>query len=480
MFEQVVAATHLIATPATLSVMLLGIALGVFFGIMPGIGGLTALALLLPFIYDMDVTTGLCFLVATHAAIDAGGVVTSIMMGIPGSPANAAVIEDGFALRKEGRGLYAVGAALTASVAGGLFSAALLVVLLPVLQTVVLSFGSPEIFLIVLTGLTYVAVLGRGSTVKAFVAVGVGVFLSSVGYQRITGEPRLWFGIEYLLDGVRLIPLVLGLFAVPEIVNLLVAKKNISDENEHRESLRQMWPGAMEVVKRPLLLIKSSVIGMVIGIIPGVGGETAPFLAYASAKRTSDERIVGVIAPESSNNAKEGGALVPTLALGIPGSAGMAILMSGFLILGIDPGPKFINQHMDIALGLVFTLAITNVISALMVLPLASYVAKIIRIQGVILAPVLSALVIFGTYASNHNLYDVAALFVCGLMGIGMQRFSFSRPILILGFILAPIIETYLHISIQAYGMQMFTRPIFLVLLVLLVLSCIGLRKKRN
>jgi len=218
----------------------------------------------------------------------------------------------------------------------------------------------------------------------------------------------------------------------------------------------------------------------VIGIIPGVGGETAPFLAYASAKRTSDERIVGVIAPESSNNAKEGGALVPTLALGIPGSAGMAILMSGFLILGIDPGPKFINQHMDIALGLVFTLAITNVISALMVLPLASYVAKIIRIQGVILAPVLSALVIFGTYASNHNLYDVAALFVCGLMGIGMQRFSFSRPILILGFILAPIIETYLHISIQAYGMQMFTRPIFLVLLVLLVLSCIGLRKKRN
>ncbi|WP_167320876.1 tripartite tricarboxylate transporter permease [Desulfosudis oleivorans] len=478
MIEQVVAATHLIATPATLSVMLLGIVLGVFFGIMPGIGGLTALALLLPFIYDMNPATGLCFLVATHAAVDAGGVVTSIMLGIPGSPANAAVIEDGFALRREGRGLYAVGAALTASVAGGLFSAALLVVLLPVLQTVVLSFGSPEIFLIVLTGLTYVAVLGRGSTLKAFVAVALGVFLSSIGYQRITGEPRLWFGVEYLLDGVRLIPLVLGLFAVPEILNLFASKKRIDDTDNRRESIFQMWAGAREVFKRPLLLVKSSVIGMVVGIIPGVGGETAPFLAYASAKKSSNERIVGVIAPESSNNAKEGGALVPTLALGIPGSAGMAILMSGFLILGINPGPKFINQHMDIALGLVFTLAITNVVSALVVIPLAAYVAKIIRIQAVILAPALSALVIFGTYASSHNPYDVAALFACGLLGIGMQRFSFSRPILILSFILAPIIETYLHISIQAYGLGMFARPIFLVLLVVLVLSGIGLKKK--
>lgn len=479
MFEPILAAFQLITAPHTMLVVLFGIVLGVFFGIMPGIGGLTALALLLPFVYDMEPAAGLCFLLATHAAIDAGGLVTSIMLGIPGAPSNAAVIEDGFALKKEGRGLYAVGAALTASVAGGLVSVVLLVMLLPVLKHIVLSFGSPEIFLIVLTGLTYVAVLGKGSMVKAFIALAVGVFLSCVGYQRITGEPRFWFGIEYLLDGVRLVPLVLGLFAVPEIVNLFRAKKEV-DETGSREPLSQMWVGALEVFKRPQLFFRSTMIGMIVGIIPGVGGETAPFLAHAAAKKTSNEKIVGVIAPECSNNAKEGGALVPTLALGIPGSAGMALLMSGFLILGLDPGPKFINQHMDIALALAFTLALTNVVSALMMVPLASYVAKIVRVQGIILAPILSALVLFGTYASGHNAYDVAALLVFGLLGIGMQRFSFSRPVLILSFILAPIIETYLHISMQAYGMRMFTRPIFLALLVVLVFSGIGLRKKGN
>jgi len=479
MGAQFTAALQLIADPGILLVVLLGAALGVFFGILPGIGGLTALALLLPFIYDMDPAAGLCFLVATHAAIDSGGVVAAIMMGIPGSPANAAVIEDGFALKKEGRGLYAVGAALMASVLGGLLSALLLAALLPLLQQIVLAFGSPEIFLIVLTGLVYMAVLGKGSLGKAVIAVGVGVFLSSVGYQRISGEPRFWFGLEYLLDGVRLIPLVLGLFAVPEILNLVTRKRTVR-KTAGKESLRQLWQGAREVFRRPVLFFKSTLIGIMIGIIPGVGGETAPFLAYAAAKKKSAEKIVGVIAPECCNNAKEGGALVPTLALGIPGSAGMALLMSGFLILGIEPGPRFIGDHMDIALGLAAALALANVLSAILVLPLAGYVARIVQIKGIILAPLLSALVLFGTYASSHNPLDIAALLLCGMLGVAMERFGFSRPILILSFILAPIIETYLHISIQAYGWTMFGRPVFLALLVVLAGSIFGLRKKKD
>lgn len=228
------------------------------------------------------------------------------------------------------------------------------------------------------------------------------------------------------------------------------------------------------MIRRPGLFFRSTMIGLLVGMVPGVGGETAPFMAYAAAKKSAgakwrEGQIEGVIAPECSNNAKEGGALIPTLALGIPGSAGMAMLMGGFLVLGLEPGPDFLDNHLDLAIGLAFILAATNLIGALLMIPLAALVSHLSSLRGTLLAPLLLVLIVLGAYASANSELDVLAVFIFGLLGLAMKQLNYSRPALILGFILGPIIETYLHISLQAYGGGMFTRPIALVLLILLI-----------
>lgn len=477
-----------ISNPEIVLVAIGGVMIGLIFGILPGLGGLTTLALLLPFVYSMEPLIGLTFLLSAHAAVNTGGSVSAIILGIPGSPPNAATVADGFSLQQQGKGFYAVGAGLMASALGGILGALILILLLPVLQSVVLAFGAPEIFLLVLLGLAYATLLGQNHPVKGLLSASLGIFIATIGYQRATGIPRFWFGSEYMLDGIRLIPLILGLFAVPEIVSLILQKPNKKHTPSLLVNLKDIFSGAKEVIKHPWLFLRSSLIGVIVGIVPGVGGETAPYIAYAVAKsssKTSDSfgqgNIEGVIAPESSNNAKEGGSLVPTMALGIPGSASMSILLGGFLILGIEPGPDFLNNHMDLAKSLAFLLAATNILSALAMVPLSFGVARSAAIKGDILAPILLILVVAGTYISNSNILDVWAVFLFGAMGVLMKAFNFNRPALILGFILGDILETYLYITVQAYGLSFIARPISLcILLLLLAGPIIFFRRNRN
>jgi len=458
--------------------VLAGVPLGLIFGIIPGLGGLTALALLLPIVYGMEPMTGLAFLLSTHAVVYTGGSVTTILLGIPGSPPNAATLVDGHALNRRGAGGYALGAALMASGLGGLVGFVALVAMLPFLQAIVLSFGSPEIFFLALTGLTFVAVLGQGAMVKGLIAAGIGIVLAQIGYQRITGIPRFWMDIDYLLDGVRLVPLALGLFAVPEILALAVGGGRQITQSSARLARREVWRGATTVIRRWWLMASSSVIGIIVGIIPGIGGDTAPFIAYGYAKQTTrdDEEwgngaIGGVIAPESSNNAKEGGALVPTLALGIPGSAGMAVLLGAFLVLGIEPGPDFLSLHMDLAVGMAIVLAVANILAVVILMALVPSLTRIARLRPSLLVPVLLVLVIIGAYAINNSSVDVAATFVFGGLGMAMRAYGYSRPSLMLGFVLAPFVETYLFISLQAYGAWFFVRPGTLILIGFMVAS---------
>lgn len=469
-----------------LAVMAVAIPLGLAFGVLPGLSGLTALAVLLPFVYGMEPLVGLSFLLATHAVTYTGGSITAIVLGIPGSPANAATLMDGVPLGKRGEAGYAIGAALTASCLGGIVGFAVLLLLLPLLQPLVMSFGSPETFFVALLGLTYVAILGRGAMTKGLIAGGLGVFLALFGYQRITGVPRFWLDFDYLLDGFRLIPLVLGLFAIPEIVSLTAGTTGRVERATADLSWRRLWDGAKAVIKHRWLLLRSSITGVVVGTVPGVGGDTAPFLAYASAKQVSANRdsfgdgaIEGVIAPESSNNAKEGGALVPTLALGIPGSAGMAVLLGGFLLLGLEPGPYFLKDHMDLAVALAFVLAAANVLATVLMFALAKPLAGIALVRGQVLAPSLLALVVLGAYAVDNNPMDVIFVFVFGALGYVMRELDYSRPALLLGFILAPAIETYLHISLRAYGPFFFMRPISIIIIALIVVGLFWTPVKR-
>lgn len=466
--------------PGILALIALGVPIGLVVGIIPGISGLTALALLLPVTYGMDPLAGLVFLVAVHSVACTGGALTSVVIGIPGDPVNAATVLDGYPMTRKGQGGYAVGAAMMSSGLGGIAGAVVLILLLPVLQRVVLSFGSPETFLLAATGVCLIGVLDRGSLAKGLIAGGLGILLGLFGYQGLTGIPRFWFGSEYLLDGFRIVPFVIGLFAVPEIL-ALAREAAIAERPPQGLPRAQVLAGMKAPLEHWWLLLRSSFIGVVVGIVPGLGGVTASFLSYASAKQTERTGpefgtgvIEGVIAPESSDNAKEGGALATTLAFGIPGSAGMAVLLGAVELLGLQPGPSFLKHHMDLAIALALALAGANVLGAGLMLAFSGPLVRITVVRGRILAPLLLVLVVLGTYASGNNPMDVLWLLVFGALGCVFKALHYSRPTLILGFILGELIERYLHISLQAYGYEFVLRPGCLAIMAVAVLGFVA------
>ncbi|WP_299392303.1 tripartite tricarboxylate transporter permease [Pelagibius sp.] len=480
---------QLFLDPAVLLLIAAAVPVGLLLGVLPGMSGLTALALLLPFVFGMDPMAGLAFLLAAHAVVYTGGALTTILLGIPGAPPNAATLADGYAMSRTGQTGRALGAAFASSGLGGCVGVVALAGLLPFLQPIVLTIGSPETFFLALMGIVYIAVLGQGNLTKGLIAGGLGIFLAMIGEQRITAVPRFWLGFDYLLDGIKIVPLVLGLFAIPEILDLARGRTLAHQANAERPRWAEIRQGMVDVLRHKLLFLRSSVIGVVVGIIPGIGGDTAPFLAYASAKQTSarPERfgsgiVEGVIAPESSNNAKEGGALVTTLGLGIPGSAGMSVLIGGFLILGLEPGPDFLAEHMDIAVGLAIVLAVANLLAVIVMLLLSQFLVRIVEVPGTILAPVLLSLVVLGAYGYQNDPMDVVFVFVFAVLGCVMRALDYSRPALLLGFVLAPLLETYLHISLRAYGLDFLFRPGALFIAALIVAGLLWplIRQRRN
>jgi putative tricarboxylic transport membrane protein len=488
MLEAFVSAVGQLLNPAVMGAMLLGLPLGLLIGLLPGLSGITAFAFLIPFTFGMSPLTGLAFLLAAYAAVSQGGSMTAIVLGVPGEVPNAATVIDGYQMTKQGRAGEAIGAALMASALGGLFGCLLLAILLPIVQPIILSFASPENFFLALAGIAFIAVLSSSAPRKGLIAGLLGIFMSLFGYSPTEGVPRFWLGIDYMLDGFRLVPLAMGLFAVPEILALMTSGKTIAQTDTTLQpiSLRQVVDGGLSVFKHWGVFIRSSAIGSVIGIMPGVGGSTAPFVAYAAAKQTSRDpesfgtgRVEGVIAPESSSNAKEGGALVPTLALGIPGSASMALMLGAFVILGLQPGPEFLQKHLDLAIALALVLAFGNVGSSFLMFLLSKALIYVTRVPGHVLAPILLVLVIIGTYSAENNVVDVAFVFIFGALGVTMERLGYNRPALLLGFVLGETIERYYQVSVDAYGHLFFMRPISLTIIALTLIFLIWPNRRR-
>ena len=474
--------------PIVIGAMLLGLPLGLVIGLLPGLSGITAFAFLIPFTFGMSPIVGLAFLLAAYAAVSQGGSMTAIILGVPGEVPNAATVIDGYEMTKQGRAGEAIGAALMGSALGGLFGCVLLAALLPILQPIILSFASPENFFLALTGVAFIAVLSSGAPGKGLIAGALGIFMSLFGYSPTEGIPRFWLGIDYMLDGFRLVPLALGLFAVPEIYSLMASGKTIAQSNTAMEpiALRQVMRGGLAVFRHLGVFFRSSAIGSVIGIMPGVGGSTAPFVAYATAKQTSPNpetfgtgRIEGVIAPESSSNAKEGGALVPTLALGIPGSASMALLLGAFIILGLQPGPEFLVKHMDLAFALAVILAFGNIGSSILMFLLSRFLIYITLVPGRALAPILLILIMIGAYSGENNFIDVIFVFIFGALGVAMVRLGYNRPALLLGFVLGGTIERYYQISMNSYGWTFFMRPISITIIVLALIALLWPNRNR-
>lgn len=479
MFEALAGGIALFLDPTVLLLVALAVPVGLVMGVLPGLSGLSALALLLPFVYGLQPMPGLAFLLAAHAVVCTGGSLTAIVLGIPGAPANAATVIEGEPLREQDRHGEAIGAALAASGLGGIVGVVALIALLPLMVPLVKLFGAPETFTLALLGVVCIAIIGREDPLRGLIAAALGMFLATIGYQRITGEPRFWLEADYLLDGVRLVPLVLGLFAVPEVIGLIAEARRRPGAVGARRGVGQ---GLAAVPRHLAVSLRSSLIGVLVGIIPGVGGETAPFLAYASAKKRAADApggaerfgrgaIAGIIAPESSNNAKEGGALLTTLALGLPGSSGMAVLLGGFLLLGLEPGPDFLDQHMDIAIGLAITLALANLLAVILMIACAPLMLRVLSVPPFYLAPAILALVVVGTFAVASEPNDILAVFCFGVLGWFMRCYGYSRPALLLGFILAPLIETYLHISLRSHGVGFVLQPGVLAIAAFLLLG---------
>jgi putative tricarboxylic transport membrane protein len=452
-----------LATVDHIAHLALGVGLGLAVGAFPGLGGIVGLSMVMPFLYGMDTISALATLVGLVAVIPTSDTFTSVLMGIPGSSASQATVLDGFPLAQQGQAARALSAAFCASLLGGLVGALILTVFVQIARPLILTFGSAELFMLALFGLSMVGVLSGRSLVKGLAACAIGLVAGTIGGAPATGEFRLTFGLDYFYDGLPLVVVGIGLFAFPEIVDLLRRDRPIAAGGE----LRGGWlEGFRDVVRNWGLCLRCASLGTLIGAIPGLGGTVVDWIAYGHVVQTAKDKsrfgkgdIRGVLAPESANNAKEGGGLVPTLLFGIPGSGAMAVFLGGLVLLGIEAGPAMVSSDLELTYTIIWSLALANVLGAGTCILLAKPIARLTTIPFNLLAPFMIMVVTFAAFQATRDLMDLVVLVGVGLIGIALKRFGWSRPAFLIGFVLAPQAEGYLNLAVQFYGWQMFARP---------------------
>ena len=486
MLDSLISAFGLIFSGAHFLYLLLGVVMGIFIGILPGLGGIVGFSILMPFIYGMDPVSALAMLIGLIAVIPTSDTFTSVLMGIPGSSASQATILDGFQLAKQGQAARALSAAFSASLFGGLFGALVLTLIVVIAKPIILFFGSSELFMLGILGISMVGVLSGDSFVKGFLACGVGLLLGTMGSAPATGEWRLTFGSYYLFDGLKVVTVGLAAFAVPEICDLLRKNAKIATKDE---PLGKGWlQGLKDTIREKWIVLRCAGIGTMIGILPGLGGSVVDWIAYGHVVQTARDKsnfgkgdIRGVIAPESANNAKEGGGLVPTILFGIPGSGSMAVFLGGLTLLGIEPGPALIEEDLQFTYVMVWSLALANVIGAGMCFAISSKVAKITTIPYGILAPFMIMIICFAAFQVTRSIYDLYTLIILGAFCTLMKSYNWPRPALLIGFVLSDTLETYLYQAVQIYDWNFFTRTSVITIFVITLISVfLGMRTKKE
>lgn len=477
MFEALGEAFSILFAAQHLTYMVVGVLLGLVVGVFPGLGGIVGLSLLIPFLYGMDAVSALAMLVGMVAVIPTSDTFTSVLMGIPGSSASQATVVDGFPLAKKGEAARALGAAFSASLFGGLFGAVILTFFVLIAKPVILFFTTAELFMLAVLGISMVGVLSGSSIWKGVASCGLGLIIGAIGGAPATGEWRMMLGINYLADGIPLVVVGLGIFALPEVVDLLRRAGTIAAD----ATLGKGWlHGLQDMFRNRWLCLRCAGIGTLIGAIPGLGGSVVDWIAYGHVVQTAKDKsqfgsgdIRGVLAPESANNAKEGGGLIPTLLFGIPGSGSMAVFIGGLILIGLEPGPRLLTAELPTVYTIVWTLAFANVIGAGLCLFLSPFIARLTTIRYHLLAPFMLMVISFAAFQATRDLMDFVALIAIGLLGVGLKRFGWSRPALLIGFVLAGQVETYLYQAIQFHEWGFLTRPGVLVIAAIIVVSVI-------
>lgn len=466
--------------PTNLLYCLLGVAIGMLIGVLPGLGPAATIAILLPMTYGVEPVTAIIMLAGIFYGAQYGGTITSVLLRIPGEASSVVTVFDGYVLAKQGKAGTALGIAAIGSFIGGTVGIIGLTFLAPLVAGFALDFGPPEYTALALLGILLVATISGGSKIKALIAAAFGLFLATVGRDIFTGAERFTFDNLSLADGIDFVPIAMGLFGLGEILYNL--------EERHRAAaapvaVANVWPSRKDLKESSGAIGRGSVLGFFLGILPGGGATIASLAAYAVEKKRAKDpsrfgkgAIEGVAGPESANNAAATSSFIPLLTLGIPANATMAIIFGALLIQGVTPGPQLITEQPELFWGVVNSMYIGNILLLIMSIPLVGLFVRILRIRGAILAPITALITMLGAYTIRNSMFDVMLVVLFGALGYLMKKFGFEPGPLVLAFVLGSLLESSLRRSLlvlEGDPTGFFTRPISGTLLVIFVMVAV-------
>ena len=464
--------------PYMMAVILAGTVIGVVVGALPGLSGSTTAALLLPLTVTMTPVAGIAFLGAIYCAANFGGSITAILINTPGDPSASATAFDGYPLAVQGQAGRALGMSTVASAIGGIFSVLVLLVAAPLLARMAYNFGPPEYFALAVFGLSMLAAVGGDAGIRNLISGAAGVLLATVGLDLTTGVDRFTFGMYELSEGLALVPVLTGLFAISEMLER-ATQLHIIPTRLALDAVR--LPSREDFRKCAKAIGMSSVLGTFIGILPALGATTAALISYNETKRWSKYKeefgkgaIEGVAGPEAANNSAVGGAMVPTLALGIPGSATSAIILAGLIVQGVRPGPHLFNEQPTLLYAVFASMLASNLLYLVMGLYAAKLFARVTLIPDALLWPAVLIFALVGAYGPNQSMVDVWVMLIFGVLGFLMRRFGFSPAPMVMGLVLGTMLEETLKQSLIIFDhnpLMFFSRPIVVTLFVVTAMS---------
>ena len=456
-----------VVEPHNLLYCLIGVLIGMVIGVLPGLGPAATIAILLPITYTIDPVSAIIMLAGIYYGAQYGGTITSVLLRLPGEASSVVTVFDGFAMAKQGKAGTALGIAAIGSFVGATISIIGLTLLAPVVASIALDFGPPEYAALALLGVLLVATIGSGNKLKALIAGAVGLLLATVGRDNFSGASRFTFDSLQLADGIDFVVVAMGLFGVGEILYNL--------EQRHRKvqpptKVGNVWPSRKDIRQSSGAIGRGSLIGFVLGVLPGGGAVLSSIVAYAAEKRRSKtpERfgrgaVEGVAAPETANNAAATSSFIPLLTIGLPANASMAMLFGALLILGVSPGPQLVDENPDVFWGVINSMYIGNLLLLILSIPLVGLFVRILRVRPAILAPITALITILGVYTINNSVFDIYLMVAFGIIGYLMKKAGFDPGPMVLAFVLGSIIEASTRRSMLMFGGDpsgFFTRPI--------------------
>lgn len=486
MFDLLFTGLKIILTPSTFLLITAGTILGVIFGALPGVSASMAVALALPFAYAMNPVIAIAFLVAVYCASITGGGITAILFKIPGTPSSAPTTFDGYPMSQRGEAGKALGFSLVASAVGGMVAAFAMALISPQLSSIALKFGPSELFAVSFLGLSVLSCLDSDNIVKTLISGLLGLFLACIGMDPMLGIARFTWGSSTLLSGIEMIPVMIGLFAVTEVLKQTGkprTKLESVSKDDDGSKVKTVLPGFKEIWDTKATMARSSVLGTIVGILPGAGATIASFLSYAIEKKVSKRAdklgtgiADGIVASEAANNAATGGSMVPLLSLGIPGGNAAAIMMTALVIKGVQIGPLLVKTQPDYLASVFGSMFVTNIVMVIVAMAVAKVFAKILAVPYTILGPVIVMLATIGAYALKNNSGDVLLMATAGIIGYLFVKLKYNSAALVLGLVLGQMSESNFR---RAYTLTngslatIFTKPITAVLMTACVIMLV-------